>query len=97
MRQALFLLLSIITSYTGIAQIDPVLLRKTEKDTSGLLLNMDAVYNRPFLQLGKLPVALGGYAEANYQYFQEDGITEGHQFPIRRLTFFFFLIKIFFF
>ena len=88
MRQALFLLLSIITSYTGIAQIDPVLLRKTEKDTSGLLLNMDAVYNRPFLQLGKLPVALGGYAEANYQYLQEDGITEGHQFQMRRLTLF---------
>ena len=74
MKQALFLLLSIITSYTGIAQIDPVLLRKTEKDTSGLLLNMDAVYNRPFLQLGKLPVALGGYAEANYQYLQETAI-----------------------
>ena len=88
MRQSLFLFLALFISYTGIAQIDPVLLRKTEKDTSGLLLNMDAVYNRPFLQLGKLPVALGGYAEANYQYLQEDGITEGHQFQMRRLTLF---------
>ena len=88
MRQSLFIFIALFISYTGIAQIDPVLLRKTEKDTSGLLLNMDAVYNRPFLQLGKLPVALGGYAEANYQYLQEDGITEGHQFQMRRLTLF---------
>jgi hypothetical protein len=47
MRQSLFIFIALFISYTGIAQIDPVLLRKTEKDTSGLLLNMDAVYNRP--------------------------------------------------
>ncbi len=88
MRLFIFLLGSIFFSFTAIAQIDPALLRRTAKDTSGLLLNMDAVYNRPFLQLGKLPVALGGYAEANYQYLQEDGITEGHQFQMRRLTLF---------
>lgn len=88
MRLFIFLLTSIFFSSTAIAQIDPALLRRTAKDTSGLLLNMDAVYNRPFLQLGKLPVALGGYAEANYQYLQEDGITEGHQFQMRRLTLF---------
>jgi hypothetical protein len=51
-------------------------------------MNMDAIYNRPFLQVGKLPVALGGYAEANYQYLSEDGISEGHQFQMRRLTLF---------
>jgi hypothetical protein len=88
MRLFIFLLTSIFFSSTAIAQIDPALLRTTAKDTSGLLLNMDAVYNRPFLQFGKLPVALGGYAEANYQYLQEDGITEGHQFQMRRLTLF---------
>ena len=70
------------------AQIDPSLLRRIPKDTTGLQMNMDAVYNRPFLQLGKLPVAIGGYAEANYQYLQEDGITEGHQFQMRRMTLF---------
>jgi len=70
------------------AQIDPSLLRRAAKDTTGLQMNMDAVYNRPFLQLGKLPVAIGGYAEANYQYLQEDGITEGHQFQMRRMTLF---------
>lgn len=88
MKPYLFLLTFIFYSCTAIAQIDPALLRRTAKDTSGLLLNMDAVYNRPFLQLGKLPVALGGYAEANYQYLQKDGITEGHQFQMRRLTLF---------
>jgi hypothetical protein len=51
-------------------------------------MNMDAVYNRPFLQLGKLPVAIGGYAEANYQYLQENGVSEGHQFQMRRMTLF---------
>ncbi|MGZ8511805.1 MAG: hypothetical protein ACXWWA_15565 [Chitinophagaceae bacterium] len=61
-------------------------MRRIQKDTTGLQLNMDAVYNRPFLQVGKLPVAIGGYAEANYQYLQEDGINEGHQFQMRRMT-----------
>ncbi len=81
----LFLLLNIDTVF---AQIDPDLLRRSSKDTQGLTLNMDAVYNRPFFQVGKLPVALGGYAEANYQYVGENGISEGHQFQMRRLTLF---------
>ncbi len=73
---------------TVTAQVDPSLLRRIPQDTSKPQLNMDAVYNRPFLQAGKLPVALGGYAEANYQYLQQDGVTEGHQFQMRRLTLF---------
>lgn len=88
MRTTILSILSLFISSVAVAQIDPALLRRASKDTSGLLLNMDAVYNRPFLQLGKLPVALGGYAEANYQYLQEDGISEGHQFQMRRLTLF---------
>lgn len=88
MRLFILSLTFIFFSSTAIAQVDPALLRRTAKDTSGLLLNMDAVYTRPFLQLGKLPVTLGGYAEANYQYLQEDGISEGLQFQMRRLTLF---------
>jgi hypothetical protein len=72
----------------ALSQIDPLLLRHVPKDTAGNNMNMDALYNRPFLQLGKLPVALGGYAEANYQYLQENGITEGHQFQMRRMSLF---------
>lgn len=84
-------LLFIIASFFVLnlsAQIDPSLLRRVSKDTTGLQMNMDAVYNRPFLQLGKLPVAIGGYAETNYQYLQEDGVSEGHQFQMRRMTLF---------
>lgn len=70
------------------AQIDSTLLRRTSKDTTKMLLNMDAVYNRPFLSVGKSPVSIGGYVEANWQYFAMKGITEGHQFQMRRLTLF---------
>ncbi len=70
------------------AQIDSTLLRRTKVDTAKVLLNMDAVYNRPFLSVGKLPVALGGYVEANWQHLGTDGVSEGHQFQMRRLTLF---------
>lgn len=69
-------------------QIDSTLLRRTARDTSRIQLNMDAVYNRPFLTMAKVPVAVGGYVEANWQHLGTDGITEGHQFQMRRLTLF---------
>ena len=74
--------------HVSLAQIDSTLLRRVEKDTSKILMNMDAVYNRPFLSMDKLPVAIGGYLEANWQHLGTDGITEGHQFQMRRLTLF---------
>lgn len=70
------------------SQIDSTLIRRTEPDTTVLKLNMDAVYNRPFLSIGKFPVALGGYVEANWQHLGTDGISEGHQFQMRRMTLF---------
>ncbi|MBD2717212.1 hypothetical protein KBK19_19380 [Microvirga sp. STR05] len=84
----LFALLLLAGALPAAAQIDPVLLRRVPRDTSRLQLNMDAVYNRPFAQPGRLPVALGGYVEANYQYAATDGVSEGHQFQMRRLTLF---------
>jgi len=53
-----------------------------------LKLNMDATYDRPFLTTNKLPVSVGGYLEANTQYMQTDGITEGLSFQMRRMTIF---------
>ena len=53
-----------------------------------MLLNMDAVYNRPFLRMGKTPVSIGGYVEANWQHLGTRGISEGHQFQMKRLTLF---------
>lgn len=57
-------------------------------DTSKQKMNMDAVYNRPFLKAGKSPIALGGYLEVNTQFAQTDGVNEGLSFQFRRLTIF---------
>ncbi|WP_315822383.1 hypothetical protein [Paraflavitalea speifideaquila] len=88
MKPALLIVLGCLITFTLQAQIDPELLRRIPVKTDSFQMNMDAVYNRPFLQLGKLPVAIGGYAEANYQYLGENGVSEGHQFQMRRLTLF---------
>lgn len=88
MKQFLLLLIGISFFQLAHSQIDPELLRRIPVKTDSLPLNMDAVYNRPFLQIGKTPVALGGYVEANYQYLSENGVSEGHQFQMRRLTLF---------
>ena len=84
----LLLAIALILSLNAFSQVDQSLLIENEADTSKSDLNMDAVYNRPFLQAGKLPVSLGGYVEADYQYIGEDGITDGHSFRIPRLTMF---------
>ncbi|PZR22336.1 MAG: hypothetical protein DI539_05865 [Flavobacterium psychrophilum] len=81
-------ILSLLFTTTLLAQIDPVLLRRIPKDTVKNTLNMDAVYDRPFLGIGKLPVSLGGYAEVNWQRLSTDGVSEGHQFEFRRMTLF---------
>ncbi|MES3019887.1 MAG: hypothetical protein V4721_19025 [Bacteroidota bacterium] len=88
MKKLIILFLIILLAEQGFAQIDPELLRAPDRDSARIKLNMDAIYDRPFLQVAKLPVALGGYAEANYQYLGADGVTEGHQFQMRRLTLF---------
>ena len=85
-----FLLFAFMTS-TAIctyAQIDSTLFKKVSRDSSKMLMNMDAIYNRPFLSVGKQPVSVGGYVEANWQHLGTDGISEGHQFQMRRLTLF---------
>lgn len=88
MKQLSILFIAALLFLQAKAQIDPELLCRPQNDTGSLKLNMDAVYDRPFIQVGKLPVALGGYIEANYQYLGENGVTEGHQFQMRRLTLF---------
>jgi hypothetical protein len=88
MKPFLLLFIFLGTLSVANAQIDAELLRRIPVKTDTLPLNMDAIYNRPFLQMGKLPVAIGGYVEANYQYLSENGVSEGHQFQMRRLTLF---------
>ena len=89
MKKYYLLTFVLVSSFSeAFAQIDSTLLRRTAGDTSRIQLNMDAVYNRPFLTMAKVPVAVGGYLEANWQHLGTDGITEGHQFQMRRLTLF---------
>src|SRR4051812_47015307 len=70
------------------SQSDSSKLHRNPTDTSKMQLNMDAVYDRPFLQYGKIPVAIGGYAEANTNYAVTNGKTEGLSFQMRRMTLF---------
>lgn len=75
-------------TFSTTAQIDSSLFVRIPKDTSKPSLNMDAIYSRPFLNIGKTPVAVGGYLEANWQYLVTDGVTDGHQFQVPRMTLF---------
>lgn len=88
MKHILLVIAMLGSTVTATAQIDSTLLRRSVKDTTKTLLSMDAVYNRPFLSVAKIPVALGGYAEANWQHQGTNGTTEGHQFQMRRMTLF---------
>ncbi len=81
-------LLIFINIGTLLAQDTDPILKRVTVDTSKTILNMDAVYSRPFLKIKKIPVALGGYLEANSIYSTEDGLTEGLSFQARRLTIF---------
>jgi hypothetical protein len=75
-------------SLTSFSQIDPSLLKRIPKDTVQNILNMDALYNRPSLNINKTPISIGGYIEMNWQKMTTDGISEGHQFQARRLSIF---------
>ena len=89
MKPILILITALICLPTIQAQVDSSLLKRVPADTGAIdKMNMDAVYDRPFLQIGKLPVSVGGYIEADYQYMGMDGITDGHSFRIPRLTVF---------
>ncbi|HQR00659.1 MAG TPA: hypothetical protein PLA61_07445, partial [Ferruginibacter sp.] len=87
-KKLLILFVGVLVSMQTLAQIDPVLLKRIPKDSLNRTMSMDAVYNRPFITVGKLPVSLGGYLEANWQHLATDGVSDGHQFQFRRLTLF---------
>ena len=80
----------LLLSRPGTAQIDSSLLKSVARpaDTLHRSLTMDAIYNRPFLQLGKSPVSIGGYVESDWQYVATSGISAGHQFQFRRFSLF---------
>lgn len=88
MKKILICLLFSTCVFAVKAQTDTTLLKRLPADTSRMKMNMDAVYNRPFLQMGKIPVSLGGYVEANTSYFGTDGVSEGLSFQVPRMTIF---------
>jgi len=88
MKKIILALQCVLSCYYLDAQKDTTFIKRIPTDTTNIKLNMDAVYSRPFMQMGKLPVALGGYVEANTSYFGTDGITEGFSFQIPRMTLF---------
>ncbi len=78
----------LLATFSLSAQSLDSLVTRVPVDTSKMQMNMDAVYNRPFLTVGKMPVALGGYLEANSLYTSTDGVSEGLSFQARLLTIF---------
>jgi hypothetical protein len=86
-----FILSALFCSLTNInAQTDTNdRIQRIPADTSDRKLNMDAVYDRPFISSGMLPIAIGGYLEANTHYARTDGISDGFSFQARRFTLFF--------
>ncbi len=88
LRFTIIIVITILFSIKSTAQIDTSLLKRIPKDTVKQVLNMDALYNRPSLNINKTPIAIGGYVETNWQKLTTDGATEGHQFQARRLSIF---------
>jgi hypothetical protein len=88
MKKQLLIALALLITTVTFSQRDSSLFKRVIPDTGKTVMNMDAIYNRPLLQAGKLPATLGGYVEANTAYFSEDGITEGLSFQLPRLTLF---------
>ncbi len=87
-NRILFITLALLGFNQAQAQTLDTLLSRVEVDTSADQMNMDAVYNRPFLTTDKMPVAVGGYLEINSKYSSTDGVSEGMSFQARRLTLF---------
>jgi len=54
-------------------------------------MSRDAMMNRPFINANKiLGTSIGGYIEANTNYFAEDGVSEGFSMEMRRFNIFIF-------
>ncbi len=85
----LFTISALLITTTSFAQKDSsAIVKRVPPDTTRPVMNADAIYNRPFLQIGKMPIAIGGYMEMNTNYSGTDGVTEGFSFQFRRLTLF---------
>lgn len=87
MSKLIILVTFMVIPIFGSAQEEKIV-NRIPTDSTQNNLNMDAVYDRPFLKFKKVPVAIGGYLEANSIYSSTDGVSEGLSFQARRLTMF---------
>jgi hypothetical protein len=87
-KTTIIFLLTILYSFAS-AQGVAKKINRIIADSSSKKMNMDAIYNRPFLTVNKMPIAIGGYIEANTTYTSTNGVSEGFDFQMRRLTLFF--------
>ena len=60
--------------------------RKDQSDS--IMTVQESIYNRPFITMGNIQTAIGGYVEGNTNYFKEDGISEGFSMELRRFNIF---------
>lgn len=89
MKNLLTLTPIILCATQVMAQADSTLVHSTLPDgPDSTRMNMEAIYSRPFLQLGRTPVNLGGYVEAKGEHLGSDGVSEGLSFQMQRLTLF---------
>ena len=88
MKKYLLSVCGFLLAAVAFSQRDSSIFKRILPDTGRISMNMDAIYNRPFVQVGKFPATLGGYVEANTAYFSENGISEGLSFQLPRLSLF---------
>lgn len=89
MKAILLIFLVLAMMHNSYAQVDSLFNRKPQ-DTTRTQVNQDAIYNRPFINVGKSTTAVGGYLEANTNYFSTDGVSEGFSMEMRRFNIFLF-------
>ena len=87
MKRAL-LAYALLGTLGAAAQIDSSLFvrERVPDSTAQRAMNMDAVYNRPFLTLDKAPVSLGGYVEAKAEHLGTKGVGIAHAGFVARLA-----------
>ena len=88
MCRQITLALILMIPIMGFAQKEGKKIGRIPTDSTKSGMNMDAVYDRPFLKFKKVPVAFGGYLEANSIYSSTEGVSDGLSFQARRLTVF---------
>lgn len=88
----IFLLVFYSFLFEARAQIDTTFVKsdtvRNKSTYADSLTNQDAIYNRPFINVYKNALAIGGYMEANSNAFSTNGVSEGFSMEFRRFNIF---------